>query len=176
MRGRADTDLLEVTVRNRSRLDLICVPRGPDSEIDATAWATARASWQASGWLSDAGVSAELVAGGGVSVRLDQPGVRVVYGNQLGGIRVWCPNCGEGMARPFAAAMERARGTGPLEATCASCGTVHPFDALSVRPPMRVGRSALFFEDVNGPDLTEAGRAAVEAVIGPFTVVLRRVS
>jgi len=171
-----DTGRLEVPVRVRSRLDLICVPKGVDDVVDVHRWTTARAEWERSGWLVDGAPTAELVDGGGASMRLDVPGARVVYANQLGGFRVWCPACGEGMARPFAKAMEGARTGGPLRAQCAACGVESPFEALKVRPPIRVGRSALVFEDVNGSTLTDAGSSAVEAVLGAFDVVLRRVS
>ena len=80
------------------------------------------------------------------------------------------------MARDFARAMEASRSEGPLDATCSACHETTDFHCLDVRPPIRVGRSALIFEDVDGAQLTELGQQAVESVVGPFQVILRRVS
>jgi len=134
------------------------------------------ADWQGRGLFSPPRISDQVVEGGAAGLRLDRPGTRVVYGNQLGGFRVGCPACGAGMARDFARDMERVRHRGALESTCSVCGACTPFAGLHIRPPIRVGRCALLFEDVGGACLTDLGRELVEAVIGPFDVVLRRVS
>jgi len=171
-----DTEVPEVSVRNRSRLDLICVPVEADHIIARERWAMMRERWERSGWVTADSVSPALVAGGGRGVRLDRPSARSVYGNQLGGFRVRCPACGGAMARDFARAMEASRSEGPLDATCSACHETTDFHCLDVRPPIRVGRSALIFEDVDGAQLTELGQQAVESVVGPFQVILRRVS
>lgn len=167
---------MEVAVRNRSRLDLICVPLSPDHETDPSALEQALAEWQGRGLCAPPHISDKLVEGGALGLRLDHPGTRVVYGNQLGGFRVHCPSCGAGMARDFARDMEAARHGGSLASTCSGCGACSSFGDLQIRPPIRVGRCALLFEDVGGPGLTDLGRQLVESVIGPFDVVLRRVS
>ena len=164
-------------MRNRSRLDLICVPHGVDTVFDDSCWDRVRREWEVAGLLAEGGAPTPLlVEGGGTGTRLDQPSSRVVYGNQLGGLRVHCPHCGAGMARAFARAVEDARDGGPIRIPCPSCGAEHPLDGIVTRPPSRVGRSALLLEDVQGSRLTLEGERAVNAWIGPFDLVMRRVS
>ena len=100
----------------------------------------------------------------------------MVYANQLGGFRVQCPSCGGGIARSFARAMEQGRTSGKIQVSCATCHTVHGLASIRTRPPIRVGRSALILVDVGGSRLTESGAHAVRDWLGPYTVVLRRVS
>jgi hypothetical protein len=164
-------------MRNRSRLDLICVPCDTDTVLPDHDWLQVVDLWQRAGFLTEALAPTEaFVDGGGSGLVVDRPTTRVVYGNQLGGIRVRCPACGEGMARAFAAAVEEARLDGALRARCTACGANHDLEALDARPPFRIGRSALIFQDVQGSRLTEAGQQAVAQWMGPFSVVLRRVS
>lgn len=162
--------------RPRSRLDLLCVPDGVDHTLGLAAWEAALAAWEAAGLVAEGRPTARMVDGGGQGIVLDRPGARVAYGNQAGGTRVRCPVCGEGMARAFAGGLERARQGGDLRATCPSCGAVVPLHAVQARPPVRIARTAVILQDVDGPSLTVAGAAAVRALLGPFAVVLRRVS
>lgn len=120
--------------------------------------------------------TAALVEGGGEGVLLDLPETRVVYANQLGGFRVQCPSCGGGLARSFARAMEQGRTEGVIQVSCPTCQSVHGLATIRTRPPIRVGRSALILVDVGGSRLTESGERAVRDWLGPFSVVLRRVS
>ena len=164
-------------MRNRSRLDLLCVPTGLDTVLAHERWEDLKTGWIAAGLLDPAGApTARLVDGGGAGLRIDLPTTRVVYANQLGGFRVRCPSCGAGLASEFAHAIERAREEGPVRVSCRACHSPHPLEALVTRPPIRVGRSALILQDVGGSRLTEPGASAIRDWIGDFSVVLRRVS
>jgi len=163
---------------NRSRVDVLCVPRDIDKVVDPNDWSAALLEWTQAGLLRADRPTARFVEGGAKGIRLDRPARRVVYGNQLGGFRVRCPQCGGGVARAFAAAMEAARDTGPLLASvvCASCGHGARLTEVVARPPIQIGRCAVVLTDVEGVSLSPAGRAAVEGLLGPMAVVLRRTS
>lgn len=164
-------------MRNRSRLDLICVPQGVDTVLPHDRWPAVQQQWRAAGLLGPRNSpTPALVEGGGEGVLVDVPETRVVYANQLGGFRVQCPACGGGVARSFAAAMEQSRAGGEIRVMCPSCNTVHGLASLRTRPSIRVGRSALILVDVGGSRLTESGARAVQDWLGPYTLVLRRVS
>jgi DNA-directed RNA polymerase subunit N (RpoN/RPB10) len=164
-------------MRNRSRLDLICVPEGMDTIFAHDAWPEMQANWVRTGLLDAAGRPTDkMVTGGGRGIAVDLPTTRVVYGNQLGGVRVRCTACGTGLAREFARSIEQVRESGVPSVRCTDCGKLLPLEALDIRPPLRLGRSALILQDVDGSQLTAQGRRAIEAWLGTFSVVLRRVS
>ena len=164
-------------MRNRSRLDLICVPEGVDTVFAHEKWPDVQAAWTRDGLLDGAGAPTRaMVTGGAGRVAMDLPATRVVYGNQLGGVRVRCGNCGAGLAREFARAVERVRTSGEVTVPCPACGTVSDLESLEVRPPVRLGRAALILQDAQGSTLSPRGQSAIEAWMGPFSVVLRRVS
>jgi len=164
-------------LRNRSRLDLICVPEGMDTIFAHERWTDLKPTWLEAGLLDQAGApTPRMVDGGAAGLRIDLPTTRVVYANQLGGFRVHCPRCGVGVASEFAHAIERARNQGAIEVFCRACQATHPMDALHTRPPIRVGRSALVLQDAGGSRLSPLGASAIREWIGAFSVVLRRVS
>ncbi|MCB9669352.1 MAG: hypothetical protein H6734_07780 [Alphaproteobacteria bacterium] len=72
------------------------------------------------------------------SHRLDRPGTRVLYGNQVGGFHVTCSHCGAGLARAFE----------PFGLTPCTCGRELPFEEVVCRPPAAVGWAALVLMDV----------------------------
>ena len=163
---------------NRSRVDVICVPMDVDRQIAPHDWSAALLQWRAAGFVTADRPTGKLVEGGAQGIRLDCPVRPVVYGNQLGGFRVFCPQCRSGMARAFASAMEAARVADPLqvEITCPSCGLILPLTEVEARPPIRIGRCAVILIDVGGVTLTDEGRAAIGALLGPMSTVFRRTS
>ena len=164
-------------MRNRSRLDLICVPNGSDTVLAHAAWPEIRSVWARDGLLDATGApTSTMVSGGARGILIDLPSTRVVYGNQLGGVRVRCGDCGAGLAREFARAVEQVRTSGVVAVPCPACGTVGDLQSLAIRPPVRLGRSALIIQDAQGSMLTPRGQSALESWLGPFSVVLRRVS
>ena len=115
-----------------------------------------------------------LVIEGQGSVRLDEPGGRVLYSNNMGGVRVRCPDCGAPLARPFAAAVERwKQGEGEPEVAC-GCGSAHTIESLDCRPPVARGQGALVLADAGAAELAPGARDCVSAVVGAFTLVYRR--
>lgn len=163
---------------NRSRVDVICVPMDVEQQIAQHNWSAALLRWHRAGLLSEDRPTGKLVEGGAKGIRLDLPGRSVVYGNQLGGFRVFCPQCGAGMARAFASAMESARKGDPLQVqlACPTCDHVTPLMQAQARPPIRIGRCAVILIDVGGVALTDEGHAAIGSLLGPMTTVFRRTS
>ena len=163
---------------NRSRVDVILVPMDVDLQVTPKEWSAALLRWQASGLVIADCPTSQLVEGGAQGIRLDRPARPVVYGNQLGGFRVFCPQCRSGLAREFASAMEAARLADPLkvEITCPSCGLGMPLTTVQARPPIRIGRCAVILIDVVGVTLTDEGRAAIRSLLGPMATVFRRTS
>ncbi len=163
--------------RNNHRLDLLCVPLAVDHVVVRSAVDDAIARWNRDGACVQGAPTARFVVGGGAAnLAWDVPSSRVVYGNQLGGTAVSCPGCRAPMASVFAHTLEVRRNAGALDLQCPACGWSGDVHGLVARPPFRVGRCALVFIDASGPDLTAWANAEIEALVGPFVVVLRRVA
>ena len=112
-----------------------------------------------------------LVSGGFQGVRLDRPGRLTLYANRQGGFRVSCPTTRDNVAPAFQAAPTAWRAGGPTRIACPSCGEVHLFDELVYAPAAAVGWGAVGLLDVETASVLEAGRAQVERVLGPVTIV-----
>ena len=153
--------------RTHHRLDLVCVPTPWSRQLDPAAVAAALRGWRTH--------PEGLIAGGFGGVRLDEPGGRVLYANAMGGFRARCPSCGRSVARDFAAAVERWKaGEDEPELGCGACGAVVRLCEVDCAPAVVRGSGAVVFSDVGGAALRPDGERAVRALIGPFTVVLRR--
>ncbi len=165
---------------NRSRVDVLCVPKDIDRVVDTAAWTDILTHWSTAGLVHAGQPTASFIEEGARGIRLDRPASRVVYGNQLGGFHVTCPSCGAGIARAFASAMEASRddsSTVPIASVrCPSCDVATSLPKVIARPPIQIGRCAVVFVDVGGVALTAQGRVAVEALLGPTAVVFRRTS
>lgn len=152
--------------RAHHRLDLVLVPVPWTRRPDPAALPAVLAR-----------VAAEpgcLVPEGQAVVRLDDPGARVLYSNNMGGVKVRCPRCGAPLARPFAAAIERWKqgDDGPVD--CGACGGCFPVEALDCRPPVARGQGALVLADAGGAELAEGARELLAPLLGNFAVVYRR--
>lgn len=159
-----------------ARVDVICVPSDRSSRVDPDRFAAAWSDWSAGGFVEDTAALGTFIDGGAKRVRLDLPERPAFYGNQSGGVAVRCPQTGAPVARALARSVESWKAGGAFELDCPSCGDTHALDALAYRPPVAFGRCAVFFEDVGGVVITPAGRELLLALLGDFTVVLRRVS
>ena len=117
-----------------------------------------------------------LISGGFKRLWLDQPGRMMLYANQQGGFRVSCPQKGGNIAKAFETALRAWRKSGPRSLVCPVCHAEHPLEACTLSPPGVFGSSAIVFSDVGGVQLTGRARADLLEAIGPFHVVLRRVT
>lgn len=157
--------------RPRRRLDLLWVPDDPDRPLDAGAFSRLQERWEARGWLAG-GPGAP--AGGFRRLWLDQPEQATVYGNQVGGFQVRCPETGETVVAAFNAAVQAWRAGAERALACPSCGAAHPLEALTFRPPAALALGAVVLADVARPELAPAVRRELSAVTGPGRVILRR--
>lgn len=128
------------------------------------------------GLITDAG---EPVCGLGLpvcaSLRVDAPTGPVLYGNQQGGIEVRCPDTHEPVATALSEALTRMRAGEDGTVRCA-CGGSHPPNGLWFAPPAAVASSALVVVDVESYSLEEPARGLLAEVLGPFSILPRRVS
>lgn len=133
--------------RPTARLDLYLVPPAPDEPTARRLVEQRLAAWERGEHVPDVGPKA---------LRVDAPGARVLYANQLGGFHVTCSHCGEGLARAFQ----------PLQTTrCPGCDRDLPFEEVTCRPPAALGYAALVLQEIE--------QAAWEDPQG-WQVVLRR--
>lgn len=85
---------------------------------------------------------AELAEGGAGEVIAESFDRDRFIGNGQGGYRVRCPESGDSIVRPFAAALEAWRGGAPRTVNC-PCGAVHALSALEFSPPAGFARQWL---------------------------------
>lgn len=161
------------------RLDLYLVPadeREPASSDLERLWreGVARGHWTDDGGPGPAADA--LVPRGLRGVRLDRPGRRVLYANQQGGFQVRCPRTDAPIVSAFSRAMAGWREGGDAALECSACGGQHARVELVFRPPAAFGAFALVVVDAGASTPTESGAAWIEAALGPFVVVGRRVS
>lgn len=154
------------------RLDLAIVPGG--DRLDRAAVDGLVADLVGGGVFSDDGLpgphATDLVSGGFVRWRVDDPGRVVLYANQQGGFGVRCPACGANVVPAFNAAWP-----GGSALTCGTCATTTALPALDFRPPAAFGPGALVLADVGAASLTVQGHARVAAALGSLRVIGRRV-
>ncbi len=167
----------------RDILDLILVPDDPDLPPPVAGLTALLDGFVADGRLAPArrplrhppGPHADqLVAGGFSTLWVDLPGQRTLYANQLGGVRVDCPDCGRPLAREFGQAAERWRAGGDDTVTCPDCGLRRAVASLPLRPPGAFARVALVFADAAGVEPAAPLLEALQPLFGHTRVVLRR--
>lgn len=149
----------------RRRLDLLLVPTDPDRLLDP---GLAQAL-EDRGLLSMAGLP--RCAG----IRVDLPGGPMLYGNQAGGVRVRCPVTSEPAASAVSEGVTSWRKGGTPDVDC-PCGRRHALSEMGYEPPAAPGRSALVFVDVDAYLLEAPARTVLDEVLGPTTLIPRRVS
>lgn len=114
--------------------------------------------------------AAWLVAGGFARARADLRDHEGLWGNQQGGFQVRCPGCGGGLARALGARPEAHH-----RAVCPGCGVDRALAELDYRPLVAFGRAALVVSDAGDAALTADAQAWANRVLGPWTLVWRRV-
>jgi len=142
------------------RLDVHLVPADRTDRAVAEVWSVWE-DWVRRGYLTAEGpgpLAGELIPGGFVAARVDDPRAVVLYSNQVGGFQVRCPICGHGLAREF-------RPPGPTR--CPECNGSFEVEDLDCRPPVALGRASIVLMDV--------ASAVVNRVPTGWSVVLRRV-
>lgn len=89
--------------------------------------------------------------------------------NRQGGFHVRCPRTGEGIARPFARAVEAWRAGGARRLDC-PCGQAHDLAELAFDPPAAFARDWIELHDVDDAELP----AELAAALGPHRRLWRR--
>ena len=128
-----------VMARPTHRLDIHLVPTQRDEQAVGRVRALLQ-RWEEAGWVDSNGMfRVEGPFGRFKRVRIDDPGVVVLYGNSVGGFQVRCPSCGRSLARelkPFASTQ------------CPQCVGSFELEQLDCRPPVARGRASLVMVDV----------------------------
>lgn len=152
--------------RAAHRLDIVLVPDDPDRKVLPADLRALAAAWQG---------RKDLVEGGVGAIRADLPSDVTLYGNQLGGFAVRCPDTSQNLVPLFNRAMTAWRAGGARTLACSACGVQHPLEALDYAPPAAFACGAMVLADVNNRSPTDHALAEAEAVMGPLRVILRRV-
>ena len=155
------------------RLDLLVVAFSPDQAIDHARVQALFDEWGVDE-LGRTSNQNEVVTGGCVRIWLDDPGRLVLYANQSGGFRVFCPSCAANTSSSFGAAHRAWKQGGERRFRCSTCQCSHKLEDARIQPPGAFSSWAIVFADVTGTDLTEAAKASLQHVIGDYRVVLRR--
>jgi hypothetical protein len=119
-------------------------------------------------------LAGSLVQGGFGRLTVDRPKRTVLYANQQGGFRVFCPACHELATASFVRALEAWRSGGGRNMVCAACARSSDLDALDFRPPAALGDAALIIEDAATGWLTADALSLVTSIMGAVRVVGRR--
>ena len=154
------------------RLDLLVVPTDLHHSIDEAQTARLFAGWG----LNSVGRSESmerLIEGGCNRIWLDRPGRLWLYGNQLGGFRVYCPESKALISAEFGRA-HLAWKTGAARMLTCPCGTEHALEDCVCSPPAAFATWAIVFADVESISLTPLVDSSIQAAIGPYRVVTRR--
>ena len=154
------------------RLDLLVVPINPHEPLDEGV--TARLFDE---WGLDGGGRCEnmerFIEGGCNRIWMDRPGRLWLYGNQLGGFRVRCPDTNTLISSEFGRA-HRAWKAGAERVLACPCGSDHGLDACIFSPPAAFATWAVVFSDIGGTALTPLGESSLHAAVGPYRVLTRR--
>ncbi|MEQ1508607.1 MAG: hypothetical protein ABMB14_40620 [Myxococcota bacterium] len=160
-------------MRASHRLDLVAVPA--DADRDAVHGHRLLDRLRADGVLDPtdgAGPAAERwVVGGFARIRVDDPGIVVLYANRQGGFRVRCPQTGEPVIRAFEAAVTAWRSGEPRQLACPSCGRFHALDALDAEPPIAFGAWAVVTADAGSATLTPEAQGWLDEAVGATRVI-----
>jgi len=154
------------------RLDLLVVPTDPHTPLDEAVTARLFDGWG----LDHNGRSENLerfVDGGCNRIWMDRPGRLWLYGNQLGGFRVQCPETNVLVSAEFGRA-HRAWKAGAQRALACPCGSDHPLEACIFSPPAAFATWAIVFADIDGTSLTPLAKSSIQEAIGPYRVLTRR--
>lgn len=119
--------------------------------------------------------SRELLRGGIASHRVERGDGMRFWANQQGGFRVRCPDSGASIVPAFSKALAAWRAGASRELSCAACGATHDLADLDYFPDAGFGCSALVLCDVASLEWLAEDREALEALLGPFTQVARRI-
>jgi hypothetical protein len=152
--------------RAAHRLDIVLVPDDPDRTVDSAELRSLAAAWQG---------RADLVEGGVGAIRADVPCRVTLYGNQLGGFAVRCPDLSQNVVPAFNRAMTAWRAGGARVLPCTACGADHPLEALDYAPPAAFAAGAIVLADVNTRSPNAVALTEAAAVLGPVRLILRRV-
>ena len=154
------------------RLDLLVVPTDPHQTIDEAQTARLFADWGLDA-MGRSGNMERLIEGGCKRVWLDRPGRLWLYGNQLGGFRVACPDTNALISSEFGRA-HRAWKAGAARMLACTCGADHALEDCVFSPPAAFSTWAIVFADIEGISLTPLVESSIQATIGPYRVVTRR--
>jgi hypothetical protein len=155
------------------RIDLLVLPPDPDQPLDETAVSTLFRTWG----VDDRGHvdhPERLMAGGFKRVWVDRPGRVWLYGNQVGGFRVLCPETRENISGAFGRAHRAWKAGSERTVDCPACGSVHALEGCEFVPPAAFARWALIFSDASSAVLTPEAEDQLTQALGKTRVILRR--
>jgi len=144
----------------------------PHAALDEGATARLFEEWG----LDRAGRSSSMdrfVEGGCNRIWMDRPKRLWLYGNQLGGFRVHCPNHNTLISAEFGRAY-RAWKAGSDRSVACLCGSRHALESCSFSPPAAFATWAIVFSDTASAALTPLAESSIQAAIGPHRVITRR--
>ena len=155
------------------RLDILVVADRPDQMVQVERLQSLLDEWG----VDDRGRTTNhmaLIDGGCERIWIDQPGRLLLYANQTGGFRAFCPFCHTNISAGFGAAHLAWKRGGNRQVLCAGCGSLIKLEDVCLQPPGSFSSWALVFSGALGADLTDAAKAAVKRAVGEYRVVLRR--
>ena len=155
------------------RLDLLVVAATPEQRVDAPAVRALFDEW----CLDEHGRTPNnmtIVEGGCARVWLDEPGRTILYANQSGGFRVFCPFCRANISSAFGVAHLAWKREGLRQFVCSHCTRSVQLEDAELKPPGAFSAWAIVFSDVETADLTVSAKRALRRSIGEYRVVLRR--
>ena len=153
------------------RLNAWLVPSDPERE-PGNALTAGLATLQAERGETSQRWGHDLLPGGWLGVRLDQPAAPHLYGNKQGGFQVRCPGCQTPVAREVPEVLARWRRGEGRQMSCPSCRETVALEALSYRPPAAPAGFAIELRDVHSLALSSLGQERFERLLGgPFHVI-----
>ena len=155
------------------RLDILVVAARPDQNVELAGLQSLLDAWD----VDERGRTTkgiELIVGGFERVWIDQPGRLLLYANQTGGFRAFCPVCRTNISADFGAAHLAWKRGGSRKVVCAECGHSIKLEDVCLQPPGSFSSWALVFSGALGADLTDAAKVAVKGAVGEYRIILRR--
>ena len=115
-----------------------------------------------------------IVSGGCRRVWFDRPGRLWLYGNLVGGFRVYCPTTAEVVSSDFGRAFREWKAGAERALSCPSCGFVHALEDFNFGPPAAFAHWALIISDAKHLELTPRSLDVVEQHLGAIKTLHRR--
>lgn len=155
------------------RLDILIVAARPEQHVDVASVVALFDEWG----VDERGRTSNnmaIVEGGCARIWIDQPGRIVLYANQTGGFRAFCPICQANISPAFGAAHMAWKRGGSRQVLCAECSDPIKLEDVCLQPPGTFSSWAIVFSGALGADLTAMAKAGIERAVGEYRVVLRR--